>query len=263
MCDLEDLSYVEMVGLIDVIVRSCTTRAGRPNEPVSLVENSPLKPETFHRLQSTPFVTRLVLQISTAKPDPPTSLATHLSWENNHFTDRLIDEIFASVRARDFFDFYAGIKILQQILLNVRDSLHEYRVILAMPRLVTIARENQSYYKATELCIKSFIHLVQHVPAVADWCKKHQEDVKWMDAWLGKNKAMPKVNKDGSAVDGPAEGVALFAVKGGKHEGVHDKWEKNWNDQIEEYGVGVGAMDNLTDYQKIWKKMILAVKLRK
>lgn len=310
LTDLEDLSMVEMVAFLLTLVRATTTRYGKPEEPVQ-PNPAPLPsiPEdAWASLRSPKFLRRLVLQISSAKLDAPCMLAAHLAWENHDFTDGLLDAIFTSMDQKDFFDFYAGVKILQHLLLNVHDSVHEYRVEVSMPRLLKITSENQSYYKATELCIKSFMHLVQHDARVMVWAKAHLADFAWMEGWLSKNKAMPPApKKDGT---GPPEGVALFTIKFGKTDGVTQKWEKQWDgqtahkhaltlrardvaarvlgpvpsrcvlvahlcpsfpvcglsflsEQISEYGIGLAESDSISDYVKIFRKMVLACKTKK
>lgn len=252
-----------MVRLLFVLFRASTTRFGRAGEPVALRPDAAITPEAMARLQSAPFLTRLVLQASAANPDPPSQLMSYLAWEQRDVSDRILDEILSSVRERDFFDFYAAIKQLQFLLLHVQDSLVAQRVEYVMTRFLALAREMSTYYKATELCIKAFLHLVQHSPAVAAWTKPRIDSCSWMDAWLGKNKTLPSVNRDGTPKLAAGADVARFAVKGEKHEGVNSKWETNWNEQITEYGVGLATSEQTSDYQKIFRKTMLAVRTRK
>jgi len=222
LTDLTDLQVVEVVSLLTVMVKGTTTRSGQPDqavEPLPAVEGGvTISPQAWVDLRQPPFLTRLVLQISSAKPDSPCVLAAHLAWESVDTTDRLLDAIFVSIREHDFFDFYAGVKILQHLLMTLHDSVAPYRVELSMPRLLLAASEQRQYYKAAELLIKAIMHLMQHVPSVGSWAKlpAHMEEMKWMDAWLGRNKKMPEKRKPGEPRP-PKDGItATKAVKFGK-----------------------------------------------
>jgi len=259
---LDDLPYVRMVGLLEVLVRGCTTKSGKKEPMVQLLPGPPtLSPAVWKSLTSHRFFKRLVLQISDAKVDPPSSFATHVCWENMEASDRLLNAICECVADRDFFDFYTALKILQHFAVHVHDSLHQYRLELALPRLVSIASENRIYYKSTEILIKFLLHLFQHVPVARDWVRNHSsnlESIRWMESWLTKNRSMPKPSKDGSA----PEGQALYICKGDSSE-CTQSWEKAWDEQIEDWGVGQGSQDNQSDYSKIWRKTMLSIQVSK
>jgi len=270
---LNDLSQVEVVHLLDVLVRACTSPSGKVNKPVEPLPASlgPTLPEdTWEQLREAPFLSRLVLQVSSKKPDPPSHLVGHLVWENHDMTDRVVEAIFASMKEVDFYDFYAGVKLLQSMLLTLKDSVSEYRVELCMPRMVKEAVEQKQYYKACELLIKAFMHLVQHAPLVTNWARQHVNELQWMEHWLGKNKHMPEIKRSGAdapAADGKpepsvVEGQAKFVLKFGATKGVNASWEKAWDEQFESYGIGLAASDSVSDYQKIFKKMLLNLRVR-
>jgi predicted flap endonuclease-1-like 5' DNA nuclease len=242
---LTDLSQVEVIHLLNVLVRACTTASGKMPlpavEPLPASKGPTLPEDTWDQLRRAPFLTRLVLQSSSKKPDPPSQLVAHLVWENHDTTDRVLDAIFASIHEMDFYDFYAGIKLLQMMLLTVKDSVGEYRANVAMPRLVAEAVKVKHYYKACELLIKATMHLIIHCPLAFEWARQHTGELQWFEHWLGKNKRMPELKKaddkdksasvSATAAASPAEGQARSVLKNPKAKGVNAGWEKAWDGQ--------------------------------
>jgi len=138
------------------------------------------------------------------------AIINHHAWENAKFTKDIIGAV-TNVLEESSFDEVRPIFRVFTALLGIKDSLQNERVDWSLSVLLVTMKQQEKYWKITDLCIEHLVRLAKKNADVYAWLRNHQDRWVWLIDWLNAFPVQP------THMD---QGIALF--KPGK--GGHNMW---------------------------------------
>jgi len=111
------------------------------------------------------------------------AIINHHAWENAKFTKEVIGLIVGGVEEFAFDEVRPLFRTFTS-LLNIKDSLARDRIEWSLSSLLAVMRQQERFWKITDLCIEHLIRIAKKNADVYQWMHEHADRWGWLIEWL-------------------------------------------------------------------------------
>jgi len=207
--DLVSPDIMHFLQLLRALVLASDTeaiRSGKPAPPSwfrNKSDNKNYKPvplsESAHRLLlGKEFMNRLLTDGPTTRKcgQHVAAIVNHHCYENLKFSREVIG-LITQVIEESVFDEVRPVFRVFNSLITIQDSIHNDRIEWALSALLATMKQQDKYWKITDLCIEHLIRLAKKNAEVFAWLASHADRWAWLIDWIGAFPQQPSGMGDG------------------------------------------------------------------
>jgi len=158
------------------------------------------------------------------------AIVNHHIWENAKLTKEVIGAVTSGIEENIFDEVRPLFRIFTS-LLNIKDSLQKDRIEWSMSALLATMKQQDRYYKITELCIEHLIRIAKKNGEVYVWLRDHADRWSWLIEWIGQYPNQPGHMDQSVAMYKPGKGghhVSMWSMARGYNfsNGLNGKAKK-------------------------------------
>jgi hypothetical protein len=111
------------------------------------------------------------------------AIINHHAWENAKFTKDVIGAITSGIEEYAFDDVRPLFRIFTGLLM-IKDSIKAERIDWSLSALLAVMKQQDRYWKITDLCIEHLIRIAKKNQDVYTWLHAHPERWAWLIEWV-------------------------------------------------------------------------------
>jgi len=189
-------------------------RAGKTPPPTlaKAKDGKPIKPvplsETAQRLLlGKEFLSKLLSDgpSNRKRGQHVSAIVNHHAWENPKFSKDVISSIMSGIEELSFDDVRPLFRTFNG-LLNIKDSIRGDRIDWALSALLVTMKQQDKYWKITDLCIEHLIRVAKKNDDVYNWLKDHVDRWQWVIDWVAAFPNQPGHMDPGISLHKPGRG---------------------------------------------------------